>query len=139
MIEDDGTSARRNVGFELGDGPIPRDAEVTDAHAAIDPLTVERITSRYGAYLRIAEESLVINEGGLEAAIRQIRPPGTKPARLNDDFYRLVLADYEQRQESGSTSPMIDLANAYYVDKSTASRWIKEAQRRRDAKRADDA
>ena len=107
VVEDDESLSRRNVGFEFGSGRIPRDTEGDEAPDLIDPLTVARIAERYTAYLRIAEEALVLNEGGLDAAIRQVRPPVVKPARLTDDFYRLVLADYEQRRASGSSSPLL--------------------------------
>jgi hypothetical protein len=127
--DDEAWSARVNVGFELGenyDGIL----EYETAPEPLDPMTVARIASRYTSYLRIAEEVIALDRGGAVEAVRQLRGPGVKPARLSDDFYRLIGADYEQRRASGVSAPLQELADAHHVDKSTASRWVKTAKQR---------
>ena len=130
LEEDDGAVEWRNVGFEIGD----RFDDLEDG-AAVDPLAmdqvaVERVVSRYHEYLQVAERMIVLDRDGIEGALRLLRGHGVKPAKLTDDFYRLIAADYSQRRRSGVTAPLQRLADAQNVDKSTASRWVKEATRR---------
>jgi hypothetical protein len=91
---------------------------------------VNRVVGHYLDYVEIAQRALTVEIGGLGAAIKRLRGPGAKPARLTDDFYRLIASDYRQRSESGVSAPLQSLADAHHADKSTASRWIKEARRR---------
>jgi hypothetical protein len=123
-----------NVGFEIGEpyevkagasaAPIERTPEPVDA------TTLRRIASNYDAYLQIARNALWVAEPeDLENAIRRLRGPGRKPARLNDDFYRLIAADYDAHLKAGG-HPGKELAAKYQTDPSAVSRWIKEARRR---------
>lgn len=125
-----------NVGFEIGEHFDHADS--VEHLEPLDPVTVVRVTSQYGAYLRAAEASVTLNQLATAEALKTLRGPGRKPARLTDDFYRRVAADFEQRKAAGSSRPVSDLAATQYVDKGTASRWLKEARRRGYIKEAQD-
>jgi hypothetical protein len=64
-----------------------------------------------------------------EGAIKRLRGPGRKPARLTDDFYRLIGADYETHRQAGG-HPGKELAAKYNTHPGNVSKWITEAKRR---------
>jgi hypothetical protein len=132
--EETGELEARNVGFEIGDafelGPAGEELSPGEYPPEIDPEAVRRIAAHYANYCEIARQQFVIDRVGTEAAIRRLRGPGKKPARLSDDFYRLILADYEAF-EQGGVPPGRALAEKYHVHQGTASKWVKEARRRR--------
>jgi hypothetical protein len=96
---------------------------------------LQRIANNYVSYLELARHAIVLEQEGITGALRRLRP-GRKPARLTDDFYRLVADDFRARRE-GTSAPLKALAAAHHVDISTASRWVKEARRRRHLEAAD--
>jgi len=121
-----------HVGFELGEHfasergtPLVPLAEEPEP---LDPIAVQRIASNYASYLEVARHAIVLDQEGMTGAIQRLRP-GRKPARLTDDFYRLIADDFRARREVTS-APLKELAAAQHVDISTASRWVKEARRR---------
>lgn len=132
--EDEETGEREylHVGFELGERfdvePGTPTVRLEEEPEPLDPVAVQRIASNYASYLELARHAIVLEREGIDGAIRRLRP-GRKPARLTDDFYRLVAADFRARRES-TTAPLKELAAAHHVDVSTASRWVKEARRR---------
>lgn len=71
----------------------------------------------------------MLQRDGIEGAVKRLRGPGRKPARLNDDFYRLIGAEYEAHRQAGG-HPGKELAAKYHVDPGTVSRWVGEARRR---------
>jgi hypothetical protein len=121
-----------HVGFELGEQfasmPGTPLRPLTEEPEPLDPIAVQRVASKYVTYLEFARHAIVLDQEGMTGAIRRLRP-GRKPARLTDDFYRLVADDFRARRESTS-APLKELAAAQHVDISTASRWVKEARRR---------
>jgi hypothetical protein len=109
-----------NFSFALGDDETAR---------AIDATTLQRIAASYGAYLEIARGAFVLDLEGLRGAIGRLRGPGRKPARLGDDFYRLIAADYESRKAAGG-HPVGEMAKEHFADRTTVWRWVKEARAR---------
>lgn len=126
-----------HVGFEVGERfekelatglePSGSVTLATDPEP-LDPVAVQRIASNYASYLELARHAIVLEEEGIDGAIRRLRP-GRKPARLTDDFYRLIAEDFRARRDVGG-APVKELAAAHHVDISTASRWVKEARKR---------
>ncbi len=121
-----------NVGFEIGEQfevePGAESAPLDTEPEPIDLVTVQRIASNYGAYLEFARHALVLEREGMAGAVKLLRGPGRKPARLTDDFYRLIADDYEARRRAGEPHLVKAIAEAHHVDISTASRWIKRAR-----------
>jgi hypothetical protein len=116
------------VGFEIGERFEPIREGETIEFEPLDPAAVVRVASNYGAYAALAEQAIALNEGGIEEAIKLTRGPGKKPARLTNDFYRLIAADYTQRRKAGTTSLLKDMAESHHADESTVSRWVKRAR-----------
>jgi hypothetical protein len=133
-IEDTETGEHEyvHVGFELGERfdfePGTPSHRLTEDPVRLDPVALQRIASNYASYVELARHTIVLEQEGMSGALRRLRP-GRKPARLTDDFYRLVAADFRTRRE-GTSAPLKELAAAHHVDISTASRWVKEARRR---------
>ena len=118
-----------SVGFEIGEHEITPDVEPVPIEP-IDAAAVQRIATNYVSYLAIATNAIIIREPeALEHAIRRLRGTGVKPAKLNDDFFRLVAADYDAHRKAG-LPPGKSLAAKYTAHPSAVSRWIKTARER---------
>lgn len=132
-----GESELVNVGFEIGEewtpymgDPDSASAPALETPEPLDTITIQRIVANYGLYLQTARNTLIVSEPeGLANAIRRLRGAGKKPARLTDDFYRLIAAEYDAQREAG-LSPGKELAAKYQIHPSAVSRWISEARRR---------
>lgn len=124
-----------NVGFEVGERfKVTPDgsgrAALETQPEPIDVVTLQRIAGSYGAYLQLARHALVLEREGMAGAVKLLRGPGRKPARLSDDFYRLIASDYEARRAAGEAHLVKALSKAHHVTPGAASRWVKEARRR---------
>lgn len=123
-----------NVGFEIGiEIPVERGSggvvfEEGMEPTSIDPVTVQRIASKYSDWVEYARLHLVIDLEGKEDAIRRLRGPGRKPARLTEDFYRLIASEFAA-YEAADAHPGREIAAKYHVDPGTVSRWRKECRR----------
>jgi hypothetical protein len=133
-VADEKTGEREyvHVGFELGERfdfePGTPSIQLAEEPEPLDPVALKRIANNYVSYLEFARHAIVLEQEGMTGALRRLRP-GRKPARLTDDFYRLIADDFRARRE-GTSAPLKELAGAHHVDVSTASRWVKEARRR---------
>jgi hypothetical protein len=123
-----------NVGFEVGDRfevtPGAAVHQLGEPPRPLDMRALQRVTENYSTYLELARRALILDREGMAGAVELLRGPGKKPARLTDDFYRLIASDYEARRRSGEAHLVKALAEAHHVTASAASRWIKEARRR---------
>lgn len=126
---DTGQQELVNVGFELGETEFERSEGEPTELLEVDPITVQRIASSFAHYREVARNMLIVERDGVEGAIKRLRGPGRKPARLTDDFYRLIAAEYATLREF-SRRPGADLAARYSADPGTVSRWLSEARRR---------
>jgi hypothetical protein len=121
-----------NVGFEIGERfEVGQLETIPDP---VDAVALQRIASSYGSYLEIARQALVLDREGTEGAINRLRGPGRKPARLTDDFYRLIAAEYETHRQAGG-HPGKELAAKYSTHPGNVSKWLKEARARGYIKR----
>lgn len=119
-----------NTGFEIRALSEDEEAGLSLGEIAIDPLTVQRIASRYAGYVSLARQWVMMQGDGIEEAGKALRGTGRGPGkRLSADFYRIVLMDYEARLAAGG-HPVKEIAESYSVDISTASKWIKTAKKR---------
>lgn len=123
-----------NVGFEVGQhwevpGGSPR-VELDGVPDPIDAVALKRVVDNYAAYVEYARQALILQTDGMTATVKLLRGPGTKPARLTDDFYRLIASDYNARRASGERYLVKALSDAHHVTAGAASRWIKEAKAR---------
>jgi hypothetical protein len=126
--EEDGSVWWGNVSFELGQAVetfVP--GATTDKDAPeVDPVTLERIARAYPAYLQIARDALMFETDeawkGLATVVR-----GRGRRGLSDDFLRRIQADAEGWRRRGERNIATRVADAYHVDRSTASRWLKRA------------
>jgi hypothetical protein len=120
-----------NVGFELGERfdfpPGTAAVPVEEMPAPVDAVTLQRIAANYGAYLQLTRNALILKKEGIEGAVRRLRGPGKKPARLSPDFLRLVAADYEAEKQSGR-APGRALAAKYHANPGTISKWMRAAR-----------
>jgi hypothetical protein len=116
-----------NVGFEIGERFD--EGQLETMPTPIDAVTLQRIANNYGSYLEIARQALVLDREGREGAIKRLRGPSRKPARLTDDFYRLIAADYKAHRQAGG-HPGKELAVKYSTHAGNVSKWLKEARRR---------
>ena len=107
---DTGATEHVNVGFEIGraeDFTVAGDGEmheIGERPADIDPIAVQRVGRDYLAYLGIAKNALILEREGVAAAVARLRGPGSKPALLNDDFYRLIADEYRTIAEVSRSS-----------------------------------
>jgi hypothetical protein len=125
--EEDGTAWWGNVGFELGPAADDINEQTTDAELPeVDPVVLERIALAYPAYVRIAKDVLAADMDsawrGLGAVAR-----GRGRRGLSDDFLRRVQAEAEAWYRRGEQHVAPRIADAYNVDRTTASRWLKRA------------
>jgi Helix-turn-helix domain len=122
-----------NIGFDIGEvltlpaGEVKTQLETVPE--AVDAVALQRIANNYGTYLEIARQALVLDRVGVTGALQRLRGAGRKPARLTDDFYRLIAADYEAHRQAGG-HPGRELAAKHHADPGTVSRWIKAARER---------
>lgn len=135
--EDDGTVWWGNVSFELAPAVDRFDEETTDADAPeVDPVVLERVAAAYPAYLRIAKDAIAFQMDdawkGLATVVR-----GRGRHGLSDDFLRRVHAEAEGWRRRGERNVATRIADAYHVDRSTASRWLKRADGLKDRGAAD--
>jgi hypothetical protein len=128
VIDDDGEQQLVNVGFEMGEKfpiePGARERELPEVPAAIDPVAVQRIAEAYANWAEYARLAIVVDEEGEANAIRRLRGPGRKPARLDPDFYRLLADEYRAHRSTGR--PGRALAEKYHVNPSQVTRWVKK-------------
>ena len=116
-----------HVGFEIGD-PLRPDQEVS--YDDITPLAaadVEGISTRYVHWLEAARNYLVLDPQAGGKSLLNVRRQ--KPARLTDEWLRLIASEYERRTREGQ-SAVSEIAKAHSADVSTASRWVARARER---------
>jgi hypothetical protein len=95
--------------------------------------------------LRLAREALEFEMGSgpgvsLAAATSVVRAGrGRGRTGLSDDFLRRVAAEYQDWKRAGERHVVQRLADAYYVNASTASRWVKKCIERGYLKEDDHA
>ncbi len=125
---EDGRDEILNVAFEIGLRVTRTEAEEGRDAETLDAAMVERIGAQYRSYLRLAEQAFLLRVEGLPRAMRELRRRRVA-GRLSDEFYRLVAAEYASRHEAGEPATS-NIARAFNVDVSTASRWIKTARQK---------
>jgi hypothetical protein len=52
-----------------------------------------------------------------------------KPARLDNDWYRLIADEYMRHVEDGEPAPISTIARSHAVTPSAASRWVSKARK----------
>jgi hypothetical protein len=119
-----------HVGFEIGKPVKPSDPNVRIGPEEVPPLTaadVEGVAARYVHWLEAARSYLKLDMARGSESLGRVRRQ--KPARLTDEWLRLIGNEYDRRNQEGQ-SAVTEIARAHNVDVSTASRWVKEARRR---------
>lgn len=135
LVEDDesGITEWINVGFEVGERwesePGSGRTMLETNPEPVDAVALQRIAANYALYVRFAREALVLNREGMAGAVEMLRARGRTRRGLTDDFYRLIASEYQSRRMAGG-HPIKEMAEAHHADKSTVSRWVKEAKRR---------
>jgi hypothetical protein len=98
--------------------------------ASGQPFEPWRLMPRLPLYLQYARASLAHKNDDATGALRALRQITAAGRGLSDDFLRLVAESYKALVAEGEPYPVKALAEMQPVDKSTASRWIKEARAR---------
>src|SRR5262245_27153073 len=126
-----------NTGFEIGEhfdydpafkdqhGHPGRDFPEGEEPQAIDAATIRQVTEQYEAHVAHAHARLILDSEGAANARRALLGPSMKPARLTDDFYRLVASQY-----ANHNGTQRELAQKFRTTPSNLSKWLKEARRR---------
>jgi hypothetical protein len=125
--EDDGSAWWGNVAFELGPALDRITEETTDSELPeVDPVVLERVAKAYPAYLRIARDALMFDTDAAWKGLATVAR-GRGRRGLSDDFLRRVHAEAETWRRRGERAVATRIADAYHVDRTTASRWLKRA------------
>lgn len=113
------------VGVEFGSEAEP--------HSELDLAEVARVAGNLSLYEQYARATMIWGEGRGDAAqaLKMLSNVGTTRRGLPAGFYRIIADEYRTRVEAGESAPVTAIAQAHGVYKSTASRWLKEARRRR--------
>ena len=127
-VYDDETGERelRNVGCEFGEQP--ENEETALQQPEVTSLALRRVIERYPHWVELARHYLALEEvrgGDLAASLK--RP---KPARLDEDWYRMIAAEYRHHVEERDPAPVTAIARSHQVTPSAASRWVKGARER---------
>jgi len=102
--------------------------EATDV--GLDPQAFAQLASSLPRYIAYAR-AFVEWRDDWPALVEALRLEAGKTRRgLPDTFYRLIAAEYDARLAAGERHPIKAIAAARPVDKSRASRWVKEARNR---------
>jgi len=121
------------VGFELEDRHKGRAQEEWadspfDA-AVIRPGDLAEVAARLDYYHSIAVGWLEFDFAGANQRALELQARGRGRRGLGDDFLKIVVGDYRGLVAKGKPG-IAELARAYNVNRSTASRWIKKAAER---------
>jgi hypothetical protein len=81
-------------------------------------------------HLQYARASIAHKRSDAATALQALRQVGKTRRGLGNDFLRIIAMQYEALVAEGERYPIKALAAAMSADKSTASRWVKEARRR---------
>jgi DNA-binding MarR family transcriptional regulator len=119
------------LGFELGD----------EAHrrTTLEPAQAVRIAKNLPVYISYAHAILLMDRANVKRALEILNEIGTTRRGLPGRFLRIVADEYMTRVRQGDSAPITSIAEAHAVDKSTASRWVKEGRRRGFIKEAHNA
>jgi hypothetical protein len=116
-----------NVAFELGDASDVTQDSDPDGTPEIDPASLQRVVDRYTHWLEAARHYLTLEHARGAEVLADVKRQ--KPARLTDDWLRLVASEFERRSGLGQHA-ISEIARAHHVAVSTAGRWVKEARSR---------
>jgi hypothetical protein len=113
------------------DAPFVRFTVDADAVAdELDPAAFARLARNLPAYVKYALAEIAWDQGDADAAVEAVRRAGTSPRGFPDSFYREVATEYRRLVAAGDPHPVKSLTMRWPADKSRASRWKKEAERR---------
>ena len=132
-IADSSNPFELNLYFEHAgrDAPFVRftvDPDGLDGDLA--PAAFGRLARNLPAYVTYARAQIAWDHGDADAAVEALRRAGTSPRGFPDSFYREVGDEYRRLVAAGDPHPVKSLTIKWPADKSRASRWKKEAERR---------
>lgn len=125
--------------FEIEDAPyshaIARRRQQTGSARpiAIDPEALERIVLDYQRYLQIARATLQMqdpwpSDDERRTLVDRARRKGRGRRGLDREFFELLADEVKQRETQGDTAIATSIAKAHFVNRSTASRWLKRLE-----------
>jgi hypothetical protein len=112
------------VGVEIGTRDQPWNA--------LDVREAAHVGANLALFVRYAR-GVILWQGGEVARSLEVLGSaelGKTRRGLPGHFFRVVAGEYMRRVADGETAPVTSIAATYGVNKSTASRWVKEARRR---------
>ena len=121
--EDDGTQRWASVGVEVGARDFTDGEEVPE----LPPTELRNVADHFVRWLDLAHYAAVLDWDNRDRVAGRIRR--TKPARIDDDWLKMIAAEYEARTERGEPA-VSDIARTHDVTRSAASRWVKAARDR---------
>lgn len=129
VLEDDGTQSWRNVGFDMGIGPVSRAQvvanELEPGKVELTPDGVRWVMESFFRYRRLAVASLEADDAGAAATRKALLKRERR--QMSDEFLARIAHEFESRSAQGQTAAT-EIAAAYGVNRSTAWRWIQAAR-----------
>jgi hypothetical protein len=115
----------------LGVAPSFLGFEVITDDGELDPRSFARLARTLPMYVDYARACIELEYGDRETAVEALRAEAGKSRRgLPDRFYQEIADEYWELVAKGDPHPIKTMAQARPVDKSRASRWVKEARER---------
>jgi hypothetical protein len=110
------------IGAEFGtEEPPPVELDLRD---------VARVASNLSLYVEYARAEILFDRGDAQRALKVLANVGAPRRGTPGRWFREIAHEYSTRLAAGEKAPVKAIAEAHGVDKSTASRWLKEARRR---------
>lgn len=115
------------LGFEVLADQAPT-TEIGD-EASLDPRAFGRLARTLSMYVDYARAEVEWKYGDRTHALEALREAGKSRRGLSDKFYEEIGRKYDALIREGKSHPIKSIALSHHVDKSRASRWVKEARR----------
>ena len=118
----------RHVGVSIGDEAL--DEESALALPELPPTMLRRVVERYPHWLELARAHATVYvdvDGSLADTARAAKR--VKPARLDEDWYRMIAAEYRHHTEQREPAPVTLIARSHGVSPSASSRWVTAARK----------
>ena len=115
------------LGFQvLAEEPEPKVEIGTEE--SLDAKSFARLARTLPMYVDYARAEIEWRHGDRARAMEALREAGKSRRGLPGTHYESIGADYDELVRHGDPHPIKSIAGKYFVDKSRASRWVKEAR-----------
>ena len=123
VVDENGAAGFVNVGVEISRLDVAEGEEVVP----LSPAAVGSVTDRFVRWVELARYALLLDHDKANGMVSDLKRP--KPTRIDDDWLRMIAAEYRDRTERGEPA-VTGIAKTHDVTTSAASRWVTRARKR---------